>query len=120
MTKALLIAFMLLAARGSAVAQGNDDAHPDCASGLFHRKAIEHGGRHQPTPAEIACKWAVRGRSSAAAGTDKVIADLYEDVMRRSALPERGGAFEQPSGEAMSGGPRASAAGPINTVIGPR
>ena len=98
MTKALSVALMLLAASGSAVAQTRDNAHPPCADRLLHRKAIEDGYHQQPTMAEIACKQAARGQSSLGVDTDRTIAELYEDVMRRSALAEPGATPEDTSG----------------------
>lgn len=97
-TKALSIALMLLAAGGSAVAQTRDNAHPPCADRLLHRKAIEDGYHQQPTTAEIACKQAARGQSSLGVDTDRTIAELYRDVMRRSALAEPGVTPEDTSG----------------------
>jgi hypothetical protein len=94
MTKALLITLMLAAAGGSAMARSLDNAHPDCANRLLHRKAIEHGYHHQPTTAEIACKQAIRGQSSVDANTGRAITELYERAMRRSAPSERGATLE--------------------------
>jgi hypothetical protein len=98
MIKALLITLMLLAAAGSAVAQTRDNAHPQCPNRLLRQKAIDHGYHHQPTTAEIACKQAASGPSSLGADTDRAIAELYEDAMRRSALAEHRVTLEETSG----------------------
>jgi hypothetical protein len=98
MIKALLITLMLLAAAGSAAAQTPDNAHPQYPNRLLRQKAIDHGYHHQPTTAEIACKQAASGPSSLGADTDRAIAELYEDAMRRSALAEHRVTLEETSG----------------------
>jgi hypothetical protein len=84
-----------LAAGGSAMAQSDDNAHRGCTNRLLDQKAIEHGYHHQPTTAEIACRQAARGQSSLGAKTGRAIAELYEDAIRRSGLPERGVTLEE-------------------------
>lgn len=103
-----ILAFLMVPAVIGDIGVGN--ARTGCDDALLHQRAIEHGRQHQPTQREIDVKLAAKARpgpvTSAGTSDAATLAQLYTEVMRRSA-PEAARMPAQnpplPGGEAVHG-----------------